>query len=211
MPFLTFRRYYLDKCLTDNISFLQGKVLDIGGKKENKRGAFRPPLKQVESWEYLNTDPSTKPDIRAGAEQIPVSDGSYNTVLLAEILEHVQDPLQVLAEAHRVLAVDGVLVLSMPFLVPVHSDPHDYQRWTRQKLELELQKAGFKIKVFNSMGGILAVIWDLMHRQCSSEALLPRIIGKGLIYLAPLFKVFDKLVSHQKGITTGYFLIAKKD
>lgn len=211
MPFLTFRRYYLDKCLTDNISFLHGKVLDIGGKKENKRGAFRPPLKQVESWKYLNTDPSTKPDIQAGAEQIPVSDGSYNTVLLAEVLEHVQDPLQVLAEAHRVLAVDGVLVLSMPFLVPVHSDPHDYQRWTRQKLELELQKAGFNIKVLNSMGGILAVIWDLLHRQCSSEALLLRIIGKGLFYLAPLFKVFDKLVSNQKGITTGYFLIAKKD
>lgn len=211
MTFLTFRRYYLDKCLSENISYLHGKILDIGGKKANKRGAFRPPLKQVESWEYLNTDLSTKPDIRAGAEQIPVSDGSYNTVLLTEVLEHIQDPLQVLAEAYRVLAPEGILVLSMPFLVPVHSDPHDYQRWTREKLELELEKVGFKIKAFNSMGGIIAVIWDLMHRQCSSEAFLPRIIGKGLFYLAPLFKVFDKLVSNQKGITTGYFLIAQKN
>ncbi len=211
MRFLTFRRYYLDKYLTQYISYLHGKVLDIGGKKENKRGSFRPPLHKVESWEYLNSDASTKPDILAGAEQIPVPSETYNTVLLAEVLEHVMDPGQVLQEASRVLGIHGILVLSMPFLIAVHGDPNDYQRWTRHKLELELSKAGFKIKVFRSMGGIVAVGWDLLHYQCLSEALLPRIIGKVIIYLAPIFKVFDKLVSNQNGITTGYFLIAEKD
>ncbi len=211
MRFLTFRRYYLDIYLTGNISYLYGKVLDIGGKKENKRGSFRPPISKVESWEYLNTDPSTKPDILAGAEQIPVPNESYNTVILAEVLEHVMDPRQVLQEAYRVLGKQGILVLSMPFLVSEHGDPNDYQRWTRQKLELELSKVGFKIKVFNSLGGIIAVSWDLLHYQCLTEAILPRLIGKIIIYLAPIFKVFDKLVSNQKGITTGYFLIAEKD
>ncbi len=53
---ITFTRHYLDQFLMETNFF--GKVLDIGGKKENKRGKFVPPIEKVESWEYLNTDPS---------------------------------------------------------------------------------------------------------------------------------------------------------
>jgi hypothetical protein len=54
---LTFRRYYVDTLLS--ATDFSGRVLDIGGKKEKKRGQFRPHLDQVEKWEYLNINPET--------------------------------------------------------------------------------------------------------------------------------------------------------
>ena len=38
------RRYYLDKYFEQNTNVLTGDVLDVGGKKDNKRGSFRPNL-----------------------------------------------------------------------------------------------------------------------------------------------------------------------
>ncbi len=211
MSFITFRRYYLDQCLTDNTSSMQGRVLDIGGKKDNKRGSFRPPLNQVQEWIYLNSDTTTNPDIIADAEKISVPDGSYDTILLTEVLEHVRNPEDVLRESKRILARNGNLILSMPFLVGIHGDPDDYQRWTRRKLEHELQKSGFKITTISKMGGIIAVIWDLLRAQSQSEVFLLRLAGKILLYTAPLFKVLDRLISENMNITTGYFIIAEND
>ena len=36
----SFRRYYLDKLLDKHSDLISGKVLDVGGKKKGKRGAF---------------------------------------------------------------------------------------------------------------------------------------------------------------------------
>ncbi len=55
----TCRRRLLDQALENAIPLMRGRVLDIGGKKKNRRGRFRPPLQHTESWEYLNADPET--------------------------------------------------------------------------------------------------------------------------------------------------------
>ena len=56
---ITFRRMYLDEWLERSKPLMHGKVLDIGGKKDNKRGNFRPPIEKVSSWEYVNIDKIT--------------------------------------------------------------------------------------------------------------------------------------------------------
>ena len=131
MSFITFRRYYLDKVLSD-IKFY-GKVLDVGGKKENKRGTFRPPLDKIESWEYLNIDESTNPDYLCSADNIPVDDNTFDIVMLAEVIEHLENPIAVLNECYRVLKKDGKIVVTIPFLNALHADPYDFQRWTDVK------------------------------------------------------------------------------
>ena len=68
---------------------MRGRVLDIGGRKIGKRGIFSPPLDRVDLWEYLNTDPLTKPDYCCNAEKIPLPDFSVDTVIMTELLEKV--------------------------------------------------------------------------------------------------------------------------
>lgn len=67
-------------------------------------------------------------DLRHGfAEDLPFEDGSFDLVILDNVLEHVRDRERSLAEAHRVLAPQGLLYVVTPKPYALHSlvsDPH---------------------------------------------------------------------------------------
>ena len=212
MSFITFRRYYLDNLLIDTNFY--GKVLDVGGKKDNKRGRFRPPLDKVESWEYLNIDESTNPDYYCSADNIPVEDESFDIVMLAEVLEHLENPMDVLKECKRVLKKDGKLIITMPFLYPKHADPYDFQRWTDYKLDNELHKIGFSSVDITPMGSVFAVIYDLLYVSLgmaskNRDAFKNKVIRKFVMpVLAKVFMWLDKKYEYKsKTITTGYSIV----
>lgn len=58
----------------------------------------------------------------ADGEALEFDDGSFDSVLLGEVIEHLVDPERILAEARRVLRPDGVLVLTTPFGFLHHHD-----------------------------------------------------------------------------------------
>jgi 2-polyprenyl-6-hydroxyphenyl methylase/3-demethylubiquinone-9 3-methyltransferase len=49
--------------------------------------------------------------IRADATALPIADGCAEVVVAGEIFEHVEDPLAVVAEAARVLAPGGTVII----------------------------------------------------------------------------------------------------
>ncbi len=52
--------------------------------------------------------------LRSFAEKLPLRSGSVDRVFCSEVLEHVPDPGEVLAEVRRVLAPKGIFVVSVP-------------------------------------------------------------------------------------------------
>ncbi len=209
---LRFRRYYLDKAL--NETDFRGRVLDVGGKKVDQRSSFTPPLETVDSWEYLNIDASTTPDYLCSAERIPVADNSFDMIVLTEVVEHLKSPENVLRELHRVLKEHGRLIASIPFLSAVHVHTGDFQRWTHMKIETELEQAGFQVERIDAMGGILAVITDLISSHIRrNQTFFNRKVLKNLMrFMSPLLFFFDTRTQgkNRERITTGYFITAKK-
>lgn len=212
---ITLRRYYLDKALSEHR--FSGKILDVGGKKNKKRGFFRPDLSSVDTWEYLNTDASTNPDYCCSAESIPVGSNVYTQVLLAEVVEHLRDPETVLKEVYRVLEKGGILIMSMPFLYAIHADPYDYQRWTPEKIKIEMNLAGFDSVDIKPMGSIFSVIYDLFHVSLNSASINKRSITNKILrkYVMPLAHVVCKqldkyYIYKSRYITTGYFVVCEK-
>ena len=59
-------------------------------------------------------------------EPWPVEDGSVNAVVLLDVLEHIEHPVQTLQHIHNALAEDGVAILTVP------ACPWLYSRWDEQ-------------------------------------------------------------------------------
>jgi SAM-dependent methyltransferase len=210
----SFRRELLDQSLEKYKPLMTGRVMDIGGKKVKKRGSFTPPLKNVKSWEYLNSDDATNPDYSCNAENIPLRDGSINTVIMTEVLEYLPNPHKVFAEIHRILTDNGHVLVSTPFLNPVHGDHWaDRARYTPVMLNEIIDSVGLNIKSIRPMGSVGAVLFDILRVTFgyASEKRAKPIIYRILLCLRPLFKWIDINCSKQsKYINTGYFLVIVK-
>lgn len=128
---------------------LRGIVLDIGCADRRLARRLHADARYI-GLDYPATAVAiyrTKPDIFGDATCLPFATGSADAVILKDVLEHVAEPMQALAEVARVLHVGGTLVLWMPFLYPIHDAPHDYQRFTSHAMERYLAKHGFSVRM----------------------------------------------------------------
>lgn len=208
----TLRRKYLNNLLAQ--IKLNGKVIDIGGQKVNKRSDPNLNKDQITEFLYLNTDEKTMPDILASAEKIPKNNNHFDNALLIEVIEHLENPSLVLIEVNRVLKENGTLFLSIPFLNSIHADPYDFQRWTPTKINLELKKAGFSNIEITAMGGFYAVINDLIRFRIYKTNKLSRKFLKYFYnyFIKTFFEILDRIDKKTKDyMTTGYFIVCKKN
>ena len=211
---MTLRRRHLDKFVRETYSNLHGCVLDVGGEKENHRSTV-PLQKASASVLTFNLDQNVKPDVIGDALSLPFKKSSFDQVLILETIEHVSDPERCLAECARVLKKGGELFLTMPFLYQVHGDPNDFQRWTANKLELELKKLNFNEIEVVPMGGLLAVMHDLIHsyanRNNPKKISVSGLIRWSIRNTAGLIYFLDNaLIHHTDKITTGWQVSARK-
>jgi SAM-dependent methyltransferase len=114
----------------------RGAVLDIGSRYEpgyegvcDRRALF--PGRQFIGCDLRS---GSGVDRIENAERLSFADASLGTVLILETMEHLPNPERAVSEAHRVLADDGVLLVSVPFNYRLHGFPTDYWRFTASGL-----------------------------------------------------------------------------
>jgi SAM-dependent methyltransferase len=133
----------LDQELAPISSFLRGKVLNAGCGDRDISSLLK-------SWKAQSVDncdiqTSIPGGFLCDLREIPRPDGSYDSILCNAVLEHVPDPEGVMVEFHRLLADDGCVVISVPFLQPYHPTPFDFRRYTRVGLEQLADRTGFRV------------------------------------------------------------------
>jgi len=104
-------------------------------------------------------DTRTNVDIVSSLHEIPRADDVFDGVLCIAVLEHVENPVQAMAEMFRVTKPGGFLVCSVPFLQPEHKIPTDFQRYTRDGLETLVESAGYVIDETIP----LYTVWHTLH------------------------------------------------
>lgn len=198
---------------------LTGDLLDVGcGRMPYKNMLLD--LQRVRTYTGLDIQDARdyggdRADVYWDGRHMPFEDGSFDSALSTEVLEHVFEPLAHLREVVRVLKPGGVYAFTVPFCWPLHEVPHDAYRYTPFTLNSLLVQSGFEqVELFplggwNAALGQMIGLWARRHvrpglmRQAASLLAVPVV---GCLY--HLDKVPQGFQEGQ--MITGLFGLARK-
>jgi len=135
------------KYLRPSIADLRGRILDVGAG-ESPWKEWLSPQCQYQGIDVSNSDEygmhADRRDVMYyDGKVMPFPDASFDGAICIEVLEHVQRPDEFIAEIARVLKKGSILLLSVPWSARRHHLPHDYHRFTRERIESLLTENGF--------------------------------------------------------------------
>lgn len=200
-----------------------GHLLDVGCGVKPYYELFQPYITNYLGIDVPHSMHGTQSiDVGATALQLPFQDGMFDTVLSTEVMEHVPEPHQMLAEIARVLRPDGTLILTIPFHEPLHELPYDFYRYTHLGLQHLLREHGFTIRQEYQRGGPFIVVGYLLssfiYRRFGAtgypKALQPRPIA-GVIavaicaFIQALAAWADQMIPDQFD-TLGFSIVATR-
>jgi SAM-dependent methyltransferase len=211
------RRELLDETLDDCREIMTGEVLEVGNGRVARRGRFVPPgAPQVSSWKFLDKRPEVSPDVCADLLAIPLTDGSFDTVVCLEVLEYVSATDMAIREMGRVLKTGGKLIASVPFLHRCDS-PADLLRFTENGLRKTISEAGFSKIEIVAQGGALATAAGVLKHAVRMVPSMPLRLMAALAAWAPLelLILLDRpacrWMEDLRSFSTGYLVIAVKE
>jgi SAM-dependent methyltransferase len=97
-----------------------GEVMDVIKK------AMRPHVQIVST----DIDPARKPDVVDDITDTKIDPESFDYIICAEVMEHVNEPFKAAENIHNILRHGGKAFVSTPFQFPLHDAPYDYFRYT---------------------------------------------------------------------------------
>lgn len=212
--------------------YSKGKLVDIGCGRMPYRKELEPLVDSYTGIDHPKISKlykgDKKPEILSDATSIPVKSQTFSIALMLQVLEYLEDPDVAIREARRILKKEGILVLSSPFLYPIHDAPYDRNRFTNTQIRTLLTSNGFKILKMRTQGGFLD-FWiqsllvylfkntqDLMKKTpalvllASPLILVLLFITIFLNSLVVAFRPIQNLFPTNKDFPLDYLVVAKK-
>jgi SAM-dependent methyltransferase len=143
----------------------QKLVLDIGCANKWPKGYLPGSCKYV-GLDYFETARDwygTTPDVYGDALNIPLKPESFDVVLLLDVMEHIGDAERLFDQVHDVLKPGGMVIVSVPFLYPLHDEPRDFARYSSYGLHQLTSRHNFTIEICEAIGSPLVTSTVLLN------------------------------------------------
>lgn len=139
--------------------FCTGRVLDVGGANYYLRA--RRDL-EFDDWTCLESDADHLLSVDDPRYQCVLGDGcdmefrddTFDTVINAQVLEHVFDPLAMVKEIARVMKPGGHGLFVIPQTGDLHMAPAHFQNFTRYWIIEAMRRANLEIIELTPLGGV---------------------------------------------------------
>ena len=229
---------HLDASIARLAPFASGTLFDVGVGERPYESVFAPHVSRYFGLEYPpvvfgNLNPELEHDsspvrglidIWADGQCLPLADACVDTVLSLEVLEHLPKPEHCVAEMARVLRPGGRLLLTVPFLQPLHQLPFDFRRYTPRGLAELVEENGLEVEILEPRGNVATAAgatlsqWMLRHlaaKQRKHDGSIRMSRWRGplvtpLIALTQLtFAGLERLVTDD-ALCLGWTLVARK-
>jgi SAM-dependent methyltransferase len=242
--FVDLEKTSLDDAMRVAAPLARGRLLDVGCGDKPYEALFTPYVTQYLGAELAETysdsynagvrEAKRKADVLYSGDRLPFQDGEFDTVLCNQVGEHVQHPEAFFAEIVRVLKAGGRLIFTVPFSFRIHSEPHDFHRFTRYALAKYAEWSGLTVDVLAARGGF----WKVIGQKLTSHMALrfarlggdvqrlgglgyehavkqrPRywvlpVVAPAIVGVAAAARLLDR-VDRDETDTMGYLLVATK-
>ena len=163
-------------------------------------------------------------DVFGDGQELAVRSASCDTVLSLEVLEHLPEPERCVSEMSRVLKPGGRLLLTVPFVQPLHQLPFDFRRYTPRGLTELLERHGLVVEKLEPRGNVASVSgavvsqyllrhWAAKQRRHDGSVTMSR--WRGLLTLPFIaatqiaFAIAEKFVKDD-ALSLGFWVVARK-
>lgn len=161
-------------------------------------------------------------------DKIPTEDNRFDTIICIQVLEHTNNPQQVLDELYRVLKPNGQIFLTAPFIYEEHDIPFDFYRYTQYGLRHLFEKSSFKVQRIEHLEGFYGTIAYHLDYFSKHLSRLPKnyikgfrgifsyfivLIGRYLFtFFAYIFSKLELRIKYTKsGNSKNYLIVATKN
>ena len=167
--------------------------------------------------EIINLDlyPGENIDVVSDASNMPFENEKFDLVVCQAVLEHVDNPTNIVNEIKRVLKKEGFFYCTVPFLQGYHPDPEDFQRFTIKGMRNLLNNFDI-IQTGISSGPFSAIAWilrDLLTfgKKRSLIYNLTRFISSIISYPFSLLDyIYPRIDSFERNASEYYYIAKQK-
>jgi SAM-dependent methyltransferase len=139
---------------------VKGRMIDIGsGYLRGYEDLFKA---NVDEYLCVDRQYAENVDLCADCYNVPLPNGSVDTILSTQVLEHLDTPDRMLKEAYRLLKPNGKLILTAPMVWGLHEEPVDFYRYTEYGLRYLLEQAGYVNVQVQPLEGLFAVLIQMV-------------------------------------------------
>lgn len=172
---------------------------------------------EVEGASWLETDVSLagRASVVCDASDLPFQAGLFDLIICIAVLEHVLEPQRCADEMARVLAPDGLVYATTPFMQQVHMGEYDFMRFTHAGHRW-LFRAFREIDSGVATGPASVLVWSIEYFFLAWTASVAwRRVIKGLVrllfgWLTLLDVVLARRVAAHDG-AGGFYFVGRRD
>lgn len=173
-----------------------GHLVDLGCGRMPYRGELEKVISSYTGVDHPKISslyhPAFKPDVLADITKppLPFPTNHFDIAILLEVLEYLEKPEVALKETSRILKRGGVLIVTTPFLYPLHDTPYDRNRFSETAIKELLGSVGFKVVKVKPQGNFFE-FWALSFLVFVFKNLQK----SGLLILAPLSLILATVIN----------------
>ena len=192
--------------------YAKGSLLDCGAGKVPFYGVYRDLVTDITCTDWGSSRHNlqhidNEVDL---SKKLPFKESSVDTILLTDVLEHLNNPQLLLSESKRILRTNGHILIFVPFLYWLHEEPHDYFRYTEHALTSLIESSGLESVEIYPYGGGSDVLIDMGNKIFRDNKFLLAIhkIWWKLLKITGVAQKINK--SKTRKFPLGYVAVAKK-
>lgn len=140
------------------------------------------------------------------------ADKSFDSIIMVNVLEHIEDDATALSECHRILRPGGallILVPALPFLFSKLDQIHGhFRRYKKTELAKGVRNAGLEIQEIRYFDFLGMVPWWLLNTIGGATEFNPRLVRIYDAVFVPITRTLESIVTPPAG--KNIIVIAKR-